>query len=454
MKALNRRGFIRYGLGSIATFIVGSEIPWIFENEAHASVKDFDFTFTDAIKDMVVSTPAVPATCYFWCFKDAKALLPSIPGPLIVAELGDTITIKLTNALDEPHAFFIPGAGTRTVVNSGPIPPGGTKTITFMAPTSGTYLYFDNLNPPVNRVMGLHGALIVTGRTPARGGNFTPYSSPTTNVRKLFNDLGSAPHFPGLSWEQGDLPNGTAPFRQWVWLLHQADPFLFAEVEALPPGVLFDPGKFVEFFLPRFFTITGESSFFVHEDQTISPHQRVGEPGVVRTLNAGLHTHSLHIHANHMYVLASDKVVQQNLEWVDTFTVHPLDTVDLLLPFTRPSEVPHDAAGEPLTTLNGGKTWPPEEELNVFFETLDGRTVRQSPLEYPMHDHQEYSNTANGGNYSHGMLAGIIFTGDRTLAGGIVDFPGEFDVTPFPNSFRQLIGSGEKRKEKRRWQLL
>ncbi len=438
MTPLNRRQFMKYGLGGIATLIAGSEIPWGFKNNAHAAWLIHKFTFTDAIKDMVVSTPAVPATCYFWCFKDDNQPLPSVPGPLIVAKQGDIVCIKLTNALDEPHAFFIPGlgAGASPIVDSGPIPPGGTKTVMFVAPGPGTYLYFDNLNAPVNRVMGLHGALIVMTVVPAPGNRFTPYSNPTPNVQKLFNDLGSTPQFPGLAWEQGDPANGTAPFRQWIYLLHQADADLFGQVASLRPGVLFSPTQFVKKFFPNFFTITGESSFFAHEDPTITPHQRVGEPGLLRILNAGLHTHSLHMHANHVYVLSINNVVQNNLQSVDTFSIHSLDRVDWLLPFVRPQDVPQNAAGEPLATLNGGKTWPPVEELNVFFETLNGRRVRQSPLEYPMHDHQEYSNTTNGGNYSHGMLSGMIITGDRTLAGGIVDFPGEFDVTPFPRSLR------------------
>jgi FtsP/CotA-like multicopper oxidase with cupredoxin domain len=40
------------------------------------------------------------------------------PGPSIYAVQGDTITISITNTLDEAHSFFIPG-----VFDSGPIAP-------------------------------------------------------------------------------------------------------------------------------------------------------------------------------------------------------------------------------------------------------------------------------------------------------------------------------------------
>ncbi len=57
---------------------------------------------------------------------------------------------------DEDHAFFIPG-----IYNSGPIAPGATVTGSFRPTRAGAYMYYDNLNNPVNRVMGLHGAFIV-----------------------------------------------------------------------------------------------------------------------------------------------------------------------------------------------------------------------------------------------------------------------------------------------------
>jgi hypothetical protein len=45
---------------------------------------------------------------------------------------------------------------------------------------------------------------------------------------------------------------------------------------------------------------------------------------------------------------------------------------------------------------------------------------RQSPLCYPMHDHSEASQTAQGGNYNCGLISGIYFLGDRN---GMINFP-------------------------------
>ena len=47
----------------------------------------------------------------------------------------------------------------------------------------------------------------------------------------------------------------------------------------------------------------------------------------------------------------------------------------------------------------------------------DGRPmhVPLSPVCYPMHDHSEPSQTAQGGNYNMGLIAGMNIIGDRTV---------------------------------------
>jgi hypothetical protein len=432
---MKRRDFLKYGALSVSALALsGVELPGIFKVPgAFAAVKSLDLTFTDADKHMAISTASAPVTCYFWCFKSAALALPSVPGPIIFALPGDTINLTLTNSLDEDHAFEIPG-----VFFSGPIAPGATASFSFIAPAPGTYLYYDSLNAPVNRMMGLHGAFIVTRpQKPALGHRFTPYANPTPNVQQLFDDLGSPPFFPGLAWNQVDptsIPPVTA-FRQYIWLLHEASAPLNALVRSLAAGQNYPAADFVKKFQtdpgfkPKFFTISGKSGFFVHDDMRITPHHRVGEPVVVRILNAGLQTHSMHLHANHFYVIAHNRTPRQNVQLLDTFPAHSLDTVDWLVPFQRPPDIPNTGGvGLPdpgLPTINGGTTWPPLEELDVFFAIpgTSGRTMRQSPLHFPMHDHTEPSQTANGGNYPMGMISGIVFTGDRTLPGGIVDFP-------------------------------
>lgn len=250
------------------------------------------------------------AQCYFWVFKEAT-LPAEIPGPHIFVVEGDTIAITVTNALDEPHAFSIPALEFTT----GPIAPGETVSSSFVPNRAGTYLYYDNLNEPVNRVMGLHGALVVMPAQAPIGRKFSPYTNPPEKVQQLFDDLGTTPWWPGLSWEEGDISTGTPPFRQSVWVLHQASPNLFAAVGDYTPGLDYPASQFVEEFLhdtfhpqnanniAQFFTISGQSGHFSHNNPYINPNFKVGEPVVIRMLNAGLWTHSMHFHANHFYIL-------------------------------------------------------------------------------------------------------------------------------------------------------
>lgn len=424
---------------------------WISKNPLFATttqqVQELNFVITDALKNMVSHNSINNAQCYFWLFKE-KHFPEEVPGPHIFTTVGTPVKVTITNALDEPHAFYIKG-----VANSGPIPPGGTKTIQFVPETAGTYLYYDNLNAPVNRMMGLHGAFIVMPKEAVSGHKFTPYSVPTPAVQQLFDDFGTTAHFPGLSWEQGDSSTNTPAFRQYVWVLHEASSRLFAEVGRYTPGKDYPAAQFIKSFQydrfrsdglnlkPDFFTINGQSGLFAAHNPYITPFRRVGEPVIIRILNAGLSNHSLHIHANHVYLTGLNGVVQENPIWVDTFTAHPLDIFDWALPFMRPPDVPNERgigyADKPLISIpnpsiNGSvphPVWPPIEELNTHLPEIGEKignidiSVQLSPICYPMHDHSENSQSAQGGNYGLGMMSGLAFTGDRNTPGGVITFP-------------------------------
>lgn len=286
--------------------------------------------------------------------------------------------------------------------------------------------------------MGLHGALVVRPSAAVSGHKFTPYDNPTPHVQGIYDDFGSSSHWPGLAWEQGDTTPWSLdpskincpPFRAYVWLTHQASPNLFAEVGNFPAGQDYPAQQFMQKFLkdpfsptkanniPQYFTINGQSGFFSHFSPGITPQGRVGEPVVVHILNAGLWTHSMHLHANHMYITSVNGVVSDNPIWVDVFSVHPMDRVDYTIPFMRPPDMANvrgiGRPDTPLTTINGHPVWPPIEEFQVFMPplgTLAGNGAelgqRMSPLCFPMHDHSEPTQTSQGGNYNCGLIAGI-----------------------------------------------
>jgi FtsP/CotA-like multicopper oxidase with cupredoxin domain len=461
------------------------------------------FTITDAFKEMVTYEPNAPlqepvgsapelnpAICYLWIFKEDR-FAAECPGPQIFAIEGDRVTLIVKNELTGPHAFYIPG-----MVDTGPIAPGDTWTGEFTAKDAGTYLYYDNLNEPVNRVMGLHGALVVMPKAAASGHQLTPYKNPTSGVQALYDDFGSKPWWPGLAWNAGDAATQTPPTRQHIWLTHQASPVLFAEVgqyakdqAALGLDPEYPPAQFLEAFIndpfkntsndartaagagplaktptfnrkPCFFTINGQSGHFCHNHPTITPMHRVGEPTLIRILNAGLWTHSMHMHANHFFITAVNNVVQENPIWVDVFTVHPMDHVDYTIPYMRPPDVPNARGigrAETVDTLvspqSGKPTWPPSEEFQVYQPALGtfapsflpphtpvDMAQRQSPLCYPMHDHSEPSQVAMGGNYNCGLISGIYFIGDRNTV--MTFMPGRPHDFPIDADFQMMLDGG------------
>lgn len=398
---MKRRDFIKMGITGLAAITVGSvKIPGLFRTEAFAAAQTIDLSMEAAMVEMVDGSQV-----FHWLFASTQTG-PSFPGPVLFATTGDDITINITNTLFEPHAFQI--LGTRIL--TPPIPPGQTRSVSFKAPAAGTYLYLDPLNDPVNRVLGLHGALIVS---PAAGN--TPYNYPTAAVQHLFNDLGTTDHFPKFKPNDPASPIGWQPDRFRIWLQHQIDPAFNAQARAdylAARASTITAAQMKANFLPRYFTISGKSGAFASHDHAIELRGRIGQPMLVRILNAGLFTHSNHLHANHFYVTAVNNAVRDNVFFIDSLMIKPLDRIDWLVPFERPPDIAGDK-NIPLRTLI-------PNELAMTIEGPNGSPgVPQSPLAYPMHCHMEPSQTAAGGNYPQGSVTDIYFEGD--LDG--VDFP-------------------------------
>jgi FtsP/CotA-like multicopper oxidase with cupredoxin domain len=279
-------------------------------------------TFRMFVNDGVLRTGA-GAPVYHWGFSPTPGEV-ALPGNVIRAIEGDTLTVSVTNTLDQAHSFAIAG-----VADSGPIGPGATRQVSFDAPRAGTYLYADALDAPVNRVLGLHGALVVA---PAGAGG-VPFAG--------------GPRF----------------VREHVWVFSCLDPRWGDRARR---GRRIDPDSFE----PRVFLINGRFGDFSSEALGTAAHGRVGEPALIRMVNAGLMVKSIHFHGNHVRVLARDArppVVAMNK---DTVFVDRGEVVDVLLPFDAPPDA-----------------FPP---------------VRRSV--YPVHDHQELTQTLEGGLYPNGLL--------------------------------------------------
>lgn len=303
--------------------------------------------------------------------------------PVVRVTEGDSVQLTVANNDTRPHGFAIPGAPGATIAS---IPAGQSRSVTFTAPRGGSYLYLDPTRAPIYRVLGLHGAFVVAPRDPATpAGVATPFSrsAQTPSVQRLFEALGAPGRFPGRRW---------LPARDRIWVFSQTDPALNRRVDA---NQTIDAATVAATFAPRYFTLNGLSGVDAAHDENTRPVGYVGEPLVLRVLNAGLATHSPHIHGNHVMELsgvdvAGATVVRDNIVERDTWIMAPLDRKDVLLPFERPPDIPNAA-------------YPMRQE--------------PFPLRFPMHCHTEMSQTAGGGNYPQGLIADWEILGPNLPAG-------------------------------------
>ncbi len=90
------------------------------------------------------------------------------PGPTLIVNQGDTVTINLTNDLAVPVSMMFPGqegvtatGGTAGLITQESTGPADIVTYTFTANNAGTYYYQSATNIELQTEMGLFGAIVV-----------------------------------------------------------------------------------------------------------------------------------------------------------------------------------------------------------------------------------------------------------------------------------------------------
>lgn len=332
---MKRRTFLQAGAAGVAGALAGMGGLLSWSPRARAATVSRTFYITDGYITQPDGT-----NVYFKGFSDQAGGL-NVPGrPLIVQE-GDTVEITLVNTLSTSHSFVIDG-----MVDSGPIGGGQSRVVSFTAGAAGSYLYYDGVNAPYNRLVGLHGGFAVM---PAGSGNELYAGSPTF-------------------------------VQQYVWVMNEIDPAWNDRVRRnRTPNTAFTP---------RYFTINGRSMRVPGHpdyanpaiDSGYAPDTRlvgsIGDRALVRILNAGMATHSVHFHANHVEWLARNGEIRPDVWRKDTLMLpNNLGSLDVIFPF----EPPPDA-------------WPP---------VTTGH--------FPMHLHDEMTQTAGGGLYQFGTATTISF---------------------------------------------
>ncbi len=244
------------------------------------------------------------------------------PGPTLILNQGDTVTINLTNELDRPVSIVFPGQTvTASSGQQGALTaeaaPGGSASYTFTADQPGTFLYHSGTNPKIQVEMGLLGVIVVR---PAMGDHYA-YNHPDTEFGHeylfLHTEMDPRVHQyyefgepEGMNWDHTD----------W-WSV-----YWFFNGRAAPDDLL---GSYVPW-LP-------------HQPYNLIPRAHPGDKVLMRVVGGGRESHPFHHHGDHAMVIARDGALldgdpataQLDLAYNEfTILVNPGQTVDALLDWT------------------------------------------------------------------------------------------------------------------------
>lgn len=189
---MRRRQFLKYGASLASLPLLSSPLAAQISapaDEIILRVEDADVELIDG------------SSVFMWAFSRAGGK-PGVPGPVLRARQGQSLTLVLENRSTSAHSLQILGMPGASL---GPVDPNGTGSATFTVGPPGTYFYVDPDRAPLNRLLGLHGALVVEPAAQPAGGPVTPYaeSQTTPGVRALFSALGNHTRFPGSPWQPG-----------------------------------------------------------------------------------------------------------------------------------------------------------------------------------------------------------------------------------------------------------
>ncbi|WP_415764273.1 multicopper oxidase domain-containing protein [Paraburkholderia sp. J10-1] len=268
----------------------------------------------------------------------AGANCPSmqIPGPTLIVNQGDIVTVTLTNNLPAAAgntSILFPGfdvclgtidpttkvcSGTPTGVQ-GLLTREASHTVTvtysFVAATPGTHAYYSGTQGDLQIEMGLYGAVIVLP-TSSPGTLAVPTGcNPIQGARKLLDG-------------QPDFRNAAAAYnhsaacydREYLFQFSEVDPRIHAQAEQQASNACTNPTGCMtvetEPYHPAYFMVNGRSmpddmdpnyaAQYPNQPYNGNPHMHPGELVLLRIIGTGRWQHPFHEHGNHVRVLARD----------------------------------------------------------------------------------------------------------------------------------------------------
>ena len=292
---------MRHTLGkSLMGVIVGMAIMLTFTPTAQAVINGLTGTriqingttrvrFDLETRDGYISTPD-GGSIYVWGYAPKGSPVETqYPGPTLLLQQGDEVTVTLTNALPAAAgnvSLLFPG---HTVVASGGAqgdltqeavspPPGGMPmavTYTFTATEPGTYTYYSGTETGFQTDMGLMGAMVVYPTTP----------------NQAYSHASSAYDY------------------EYLFLLSEMDLALHQEAETLCYGQIDTTN-----FFPVYWFINGRSApdtmamagvpWLPNQPYNCMPRMVPGSKMLMRFVGAGRDCHPFHHHGNNAWAIA------------------------------------------------------------------------------------------------------------------------------------------------------
>lgn len=253
-----------------------------------------------------------------WGYADGAGPM-QYPGPTLIVDQGELITVNLGNELTVPVSILFPGQRvTATGGVAGELtaeaPPGGSVTYTFQATAPGTFTYYSGTQPELQVEMGLVGALVVR---PYLGPSYA-YDDPATgfDLEYLFllTEMDPVIHQLAAAGNLAAIDLGA----RWpvYWFLNGRA----APDTMLPDGVPWLPSQ----------------------PYGAMAHMMPGERLLMRVVNAGQDLHPFHHHGNHSRVIAVDGQLLESAPGAgpdlshEVFTIQavPGETVDAIFEWT------------------------------------------------------------------------------------------------------------------------
>ena len=243
------------------------------------------------------------------------------PGPTLIVNQGDTITINLHNQLPVPTSIVFPGqtkvmatGGVSGLLTREAPANGGTVTYTFPASEPGTYLYNSGTRPDLQVEMGLVGTIIVRPQVSTQAYN---------HVDSTFDT-------------------------EFLFLLTEMDPCIHDLIEQ---------GRMAEVdtttFFPVYWFINGRCgpdtladanvAWLPSQPYNCAPMMHPGDRLLMRLIGAGRDAHPFHFHGNNATIIARDGRLLESLPGVSgpdlaesdfTITAYPGGTTDAIFTWT------------------------------------------------------------------------------------------------------------------------